>query len=256
MTPFILSKWPVAPLAITLLLASTAMFPQNVRAAERTYLMGSFDDIIIIGDMQVNLITNKAPSARAIGDPKLLDALRIERTGMTLKIRMQQVSNNDKNTLSKGPFVINIANRHIRNIALRGNAVVKVSQVAEQGQAQIGIDGGGEIEVGKLTSDTLNVDLSGAGKIAILGGKTRSTRVVIQGSGTYQASALSTRTLRLTHEGNANSSASVEDKADIINTGAGSIQIGGKGLCFISKAGAASITCSHQGQNTAKDKAK
>jgi Putative auto-transporter adhesin, head GIN domain len=242
--------------AITLAFATTAIFPQSAHAAERTYLMGSFDDIIIIGDMQVNLTTDKAPSAKASGDPKMLDALRIERTGMTLKIRMQQVSNNDKRALAKGPFVVNITNRHVRKIALRGNAVVKVSEIAEQAQAQIGIDGGGEIEVGKLTSDTLDVDLTGPGKIAILGGRTRSTRVIIQGSGTYQAPAFSTRTLRLTHVGNANSIASVEEKADISNTGAGSIQIGGKGLCFISKAGAASITCSHAGQNTAKDKAR
>jgi hypothetical protein len=243
-------------IAVMLELAVTMFYAQNARAAERTFLMGSFDDIIVIGDMQVNLTTGKAPSAKASGDAKMLDALRIERTGMTLKIRMQQVLNNDKNVQATGPFIVNITNRHVRNIALRGNAVIKINAISEQARAQIGIDGGGTIEVGRLNADTLNIDLSGSGKIAVLGGKVRLARVVVKGNGTYQASALSSRTLNLTHDGNANSSASVEEKADIINTGSGSIKIAGKGLCFISKAGAASITCSHLGTGLAKNKSK
>ncbi len=236
----------------TLVLAAVLLSPQSVAAADRTYLMGSFDDIIVIGDMQVNLTTGKAPSAKASGDPRMLDALRIERTGRTLKIRMQQVLNNDKAVPAKEPLIVNIANARVRNIALRGNAVIKVNAIEEQAQAQIGINGGGEIQVGKLNADTLAVDLSGPGNISVVSGRVRSSRVIIQGTGTYAAPGLSTRTLRLTQNGNANSSASVEEKADILNTGAGSIQITGKGLCFISKAGDATITCSHTGKDTGK----
>ena len=237
------TKW------LALMLAVIAFgLPSSASATERTFLMGSFKDIIIIGDMQVDIVTGKTPSATAQGDIRMLDALRLDRIGTTMTLRLQSFPNNDKARPFTQPLIVRITNGEVRNVAVRGNAKLSISQIRQNLGAKMGIEGGGDIRVGNATADTLTADISGSGAVHISSGKIRNMVVYMKGSGVFDAGAMSTQQLKLTHEGNATSSFSVEDKADIFNTGSGSIDIRGKGFCFIRKAGAATIRCSHTGK--------
>jgi Putative auto-transporter adhesin, head GIN domain len=238
--------------AAIIFIAAAAFVTYPAQAVERTFLMGSFDDIIIIGDMQVNITTSKAPSARATGDKRALDSLRLNRSGTIMTIRMQDVIYNDKAKPISEPLIITLTNRQVRNIAIKGNAKLSVTELQQVANAKIGIDGGGDVRIGKVISDTLGVGVSGNGSIHILGGSARLTKVDMQGNGIFDAAAMSTQQLKLTHNGNATSSASIEEKADIVNVGAGNINISGQGLCFIRKAGSATIKCSHTGKEAGK----
>ena len=42
-------------------------------AEERKMLVGSFEDIQVFGDINVEILTGKSPTARAIGDKRVLD---------------------------------------------------------------------------------------------------------------------------------------------------------------------------------------
>lgn len=234
------------------LIAATALISLPAYAAERTFLMGSFDDIIIIGDMQVNIITDKAPSAKATGDRRALDSLRLDRSGKIMTVRMQDIIYSDKAKPISQPLIINLTNRQVRNIAIRGNAKLSVTELRQVTEAKIGIDGGGDIRIGNAITDSLSANVSGNGSIHILGGSVRLTKIDMQGNGTFDATAMSTQQLKLSHNGNATSRASIEEKAEISNTGAGNIDIVGKGLCFIRKAGSARITCAHLAKETGK----
>jgi hypothetical protein len=233
-------------------IAATAFISFPVYAAERTFLMGSFDDIIIIGDMKVNIITDKAPSAKATGDKRALDSLRLDRSGKIMTVRMQDIIYSDKAKPISQPLIINLTNRQVRNIAIRGNAKLAVTELRQVTEAKIGIDGGGDIRIGNAITDSLSANVSGNGSIHILGGSVRLTKVDMQGNGTFDATAMSTQQLKLSHNGNATSSASIEEKAEISNTGAGNIDIVGKGLCFIRKAGSAIIKCAHSAKEAGK----
>jgi Putative auto-transporter adhesin, head GIN domain len=233
-------------------IAATALISYPAYAAERTLLMGSFEDIIIIGDMQVNIITNKAPSAKATGDKRALDSLRLDRSGTVMTIRMQDIIYSDKAKPISQPLIINLTNRQVRNIAIRGNARLSVSELRQVADAKIGIDGGGDIRIGKAISDSLSASVSGNGSIHILGGSVRLTKVDMQGNGTFDAIAMPTQQLKLSQNGNATSSALIEERADITNIGAGNIDIVGKGLCFIRKAGSAIIKCAHTAKEAGK----
>lgn len=233
------------PIFAVMALLATA---QGAQAAERKYLMASFTDIIVIGDMQVNIVTGKSPSAKASGDKRTLDALRLERTGNTMLLRVQPILNNEKSKPITEPLIVNITNREIRNMALRGNAKIAVSSLKQDTSANVGIDGGGEIKISNLIVDSFTAGVNGNGAIIIGSGKVRAAKVDMQGSGMLDASALSVQHLKLSQNGNATGKFLVEGKAEISNIGAGNITVRGEGLCFIKKAGSANIECAHIGK--------
>lgn len=234
---------------LALAVACCTLLPDTAMASERKFLMGSFKDIIILGDMQVQILTDKAPSAKASGDFSQLDLLRIDRVGTTLTIRLQNPVNNVIGRRVNEPLVITITNREVRNIALRGNAKVTISAMRQDLGAKIGIAGGGDVQISTIAADSLNADISGNGSIHILGGSIRSVTAALDGNGTFEGSAVTTTQLKLQQDGNATSNFTVQDKAEISNTGAGNITVAGKATCLIRKAGAANIKCAHLGKD-------
>lgn len=220
-----------------------AVLPQPANAIERKLLIASFENIVVIGDITVVVETGKAPSARASGDRRVLDSLKLERTGTTLRVRLQDVINNEKGIPFTGPLVVTITTRDVRDIVMSGNGQLSVSEVKQIAETRILINGGGRLNIGSVVADRLTADLVGNGVLAIGGGAVRESRITITGAGEYRGGNMVTRKLRLEHNGNATSSATVAENADIYNSGSGSIAIGGNGTCFIKKAGAAAINC-------------
>ncbi len=218
-------------------------FPQVTFAASKTLLVGGFQDIVIDGDMQVVVVTGKTPSGTATGDLRMLDRLRLERQSDAITVRMQRPPSNDNAVRITEPLIVTISTRSLRNIVLRGNAKLKVNAVSQYDGSRIYLDGGGEINIDQLKADTLDVTLSGQGKLRISGGTARASNVLIQGASVYDAANLKTRSLMLNQNGNATSSAQVEEGATISNEGAGNITITGRAECFIRKAGFAVISC-------------
>ncbi len=212
-------------------------------AAEKRLLVGSFDDIVIDGDIRVILQTNKPVSARATGDKRQLDYVRLERTGTTLRVRLQEAPGSDRAKPMSEPLVITLANRHLHRAVLRGNAKLDVDTMASSDGAGVLISGSGIVNVGRVTADRFEVQIIGNGQLSIGSGTVREGKVHIDGNGIYTAPDMSFRKLALTQYGNGKSSASIVEMAEITNNGSGSISIGGKGNCFIRQAGAAQITC-------------
>ena len=82
---------PIGPailaIAVSLMLSQT---PYTAHAATKSFLVGSFDELIVEGDIIVKLDNMKAPSAKASGDHSLVEALKIERNGLTVKERPEK----------------------------------------------------------------------------------------------------------------------------------------------------------------------
>jgi hypothetical protein len=216
---------------------------QGANAASKKLLIGSFDDVVIDGDMQVNIITGKSPSGIATGDRRVLDLLRIDRETGAVRIRVQRPVNDDIAIRITQPLVINLTNQTVRHITMRGNAKLKINAVKQNDASRIFMTGGGKITIDQFNSDTLKASLFGTGKLVIGGGKVRSTRLEIEGASTYDGAQLKTQSLELIQRGNATTAAQVENDARLSNEGSGTIAITGKAECFITKAGFAIITC-------------
>jgi Putative auto-transporter adhesin, head GIN domain len=216
---------------------------QANRPMERKLLVGSFENIQVIGDISVVVETGKSPSAMASGDKRVLESLKLERTGTTLRVRLQEIVNNSQGIPITAPLRVTLGTREIRDAAVVGNGQLTVSELRQQGAAKIFIAGNGSISVGRLIADQFTATIDGNGKIDLGGGTLRDGRVTIDGAGTFEGAKVQMRKLRLEHIGNGVSTATVEEGTEIYNRGSGNIEIGGKGTCFIKDAGNAAINC-------------
>jgi Putative auto-transporter adhesin, head GIN domain len=230
-------------LCSAMLLLVAMLTPQLAFAEQRKLLVGGFNDIVIDGDMSVNIMTGKGASAKATGDRWILDLLKLDRVSETLYIRVQQTASDQNTVRIKQPLVITLTNQSIRSIKLRGNAKLTVNNIESDGVARIYVDGGGSVDIGRMKTDKLDVAMSGSGQVTIGAGSARETALQMQGAGIYDAKNLKTRKFRLEQNGNATVSANVEESAQLANTGSGTITITGNAECFIRRAGSAIITC-------------
>jgi hypothetical protein len=232
--------------AFALLIAGSlagAAVAQAGNPVERKLLVGSFDNIQVIGDISVSVQTGKSPSAFASGDKRMLESLKLERVGTTLRIRLQDVVNNSKGVPITAPLTVRLTTQAIRDVTLSGNGKLDISAVRQDNLVRMLLAGNGSITVGTLVTDRYAANIDGNGNIVLGGGSARDAHVVIDGAGGFDGAKASFRKLRLEHDGNAVSSATVEEQTQIFNTGAGNITIGGKGTCFIGQAGNAAINC-------------
>jgi Putative auto-transporter adhesin, head GIN domain len=223
------------------LLAMLAIAPAH--AADRSFLVGSFDELIVEGDVQVTLITGGAPSAKASGDKERLNSLKVDRQGKTLRIRMQGLQASRK---VGEPLQVALTGRNIRKLIMRGNGRISASDI-NMTDVRLELRGSGEINIASLKAERFVALLVGNGKLNIATGTATASEILIDGGTTIEAAGLKTGKLKLTQNGPANVHFSVDKSADITNSGTGAITIDGNATCFIRAAGGASINCKNVG---------
>ncbi len=226
-----------------LAMALGLLVPQMAHAEKRKLLVGSFQDITVYGDMQVNILTGKKQSASAVGDRRILDLLRLERSSENLVIRIQQPPIDDNNIRIKEPLVISLSTYQLRNISLSGNAKLRVDGIERDGTSRIILEGGGSIDVDYINADKLDVAMTGTGRVTIGKGVARESTLRIQGAGIYDTQNLQVRKFELQQNGNASVKVLAQESAIISNVGSGNIEVIGNAECFIRKAGSAVIIC-------------
>jgi hypothetical protein len=214
-----------------------------VQAAERSFLVGNFEDVIVEGDIQVTLKTGLAPSAKASGDRDRLGALKIIRQGQVVRIRMQGLA---ANRVGGEPLQVALTGRNVKKMILQGNGRITASGL-DMPQLRLEIRGSGEIDIAKVKSDRLVALLVGSGKLTLGSGSVTETEILIDGSPVISAPLVEMQKLRLQQNGPAKTHFKVGNIAEITNSGTGNITIDGKGTCQIRQAGAATIKCTKTG---------
>jgi hypothetical protein len=228
---------------IALMLLSGVVWAQANKAVERKLLVASFENIVVIGDISVTVQTGKPPSGIASGDKRVLESLKLERVGTTLRVRLQDVINNNKGVPITAPLRVALTTQDIKDITISGNGTLTVSEVRQQDLVRMLIAGNGSVSIGRLVADQLSAAINGNGRIDLGGGAVRDARVIIDGAGSFEGAKAQMRKLRIEHIGNAISTATVEEGTEIFNNGAGNISISGRGTCFVKQAGNAAINC-------------
>ncbi len=123
-------------IALAVMLAAA---PVAAHAADdhRNFMLGSYEEVIVEGDMQVNIVNSAGPGAKAQGNAKLVDAVRISRNGRIVHVRLDPNARTGT-AAAGGTLQINMTGRDIRKITLRGSAVVAIDAVkAKFGQFDI-----------------------------------------------------------------------------------------------------------------------
>lgn len=227
-------------MAFRLLLAVCALFMgQSVLAAEQRFTVGNFDEVIVEGDIIVNLVTGKAPSAIATGPQGKVGALRVERQGMVLRIRSTAMQPSRRDT---GPLTVALTGRDIKRLALIGAGKVTADSLNKD-TVRIEMRGAGVINIANLTAFRLVTMISGNGSLSVAKGNVVNADVAIDGGASFISSGLLVQNLKLVHNGPASTLLNVSNTAEINNNGAGSITVEGAGTCVIRKAGSGTINC-------------
>ncbi|MGL5839938.1 MAG: GIN domain-containing protein [Sphingorhabdus sp.] len=227
------------------IIASIGIFAvSQANAASKTFLIGSFEELTVEGDITVIFNNRKAPSAKASGDRTVLDSLKFEQNGMQLRIRVQEYQGRPRIARADEPLVINLGGRNVTRVTANGAATVRINEViADNGQTRFRVSGPGTITLDRLESDRVSMIVYGSGEVAIGSGRARAAQIVIDGTGSISARQLALRQAELTQKGNARTHLSVSDNIEITNQGAGSITVDGKATCFVRQAGSAKISC-------------
>lgn len=212
-------------------------------AAEQRFSIGGFNELIVEGDLVVNLETGKTPSAKAEGPRNKLGALRVERQGNVVRISTKGFPSNRNDS---GPMTISVAGRDIRKVALIGAGKISVNALNAE-NTRIELRGSGTINVASLKVFNLSAMLSGNGTLNVKGEAVNSD-VVIDGGAQFVSAGLVTQKLQLVQSGPATTLLTVNNIAEINNSGSGSITIEGDGTCLIRKPGNARINCKRTGQ--------
>ena len=230
-------------MAFRLILATFALFAAaSVSAAEQRFSIGSYDELIVEGDIIVNLETGKTPSAKAQGPREKLGALRVERQGNVLRIRSVALQSGQSGQSEKGPVTIAVTGRNIKRLALIGSGKINAT-VMDADTTRIELRGSGSIDVASLKAFRFVSMIAGNGRLNIAKAQVVNTELAIDGSANFISAGFVTKNLKLVHNGPASTLMTVSNKAEINNTGAGSITIEGNGTCDVRRAGSATISC-------------
>ena len=230
-------------MAFRLILATFALLATaSVSAADQRFSIGSYDELIVEGDIIVNLETGKAPSAKAQGPRDKLGALRVERQGKVLRIRSVGVQSGQSD---KGPVTIAVTGRDIKRIALIGSGKISANTLSAD-MTRIELRGSGSIDIADLKAFRLVTMIVGNGRLTIAKAEVVNTELAIDGSANFISAGFVTQNLKLVHNGPASTLLTVSNNAEINNTGSGSITIEGNGSCNVRKAGSATINCKEE----------
>lgn len=221
-----------------------ACLASSAQAAERKFMVSSFDKLIVEGDLNVQLTTGKAPSAVASGEKRAVDTVNIERSGNTVTVRYRPSAVTRSNA---GPVTVALTTHNIGTIILRGSAVMTADTVKAP-NSRVEIIGAGSLTINDIKSDKLISIVQGSAKFAIAKGAVATGDMLIDGAADIAAPDLIFNELRLIQNGQAKSLLRAERKVEISTAGSGSVEILGKATCFIREAGNAKIRCRNHGQ--------
>ncbi len=235
---------PLRHIAFALCLLSFCI-PTASQAKDRKLLVSSFEDIVVEGDLIVNIITGKSPSAIASGDRNAIDSLRMSQSGDQLTLIQTNAVYSNEGARNNAPLSITITNRSLRNVTMRGSGRLTINDLRQSGTSHIKIFGSGQVTITRVAISTLDVAIIGNAQLSLGSGKIRDAKVTIDGSGGYIAAGVDHIILSLSQNGGAETKANVLDRANISNNGAGSVTITGKGKCDIARNGIGSINCAN-----------
>ncbi|HEY9090071.1 GIN domain-containing protein [Parasphingorhabdus sp.] len=236
-------KKPFAGLICVLAGCLTIMHSVQVaQAAERKFSISSFEDVRIIGNINVSISTDRGVSASAeAANREVLDRVLLRKNGSQLIVSVQPKTSNDSHFSGDEPVTVTLSSPVVKSITHSGSGAVALDKLGGR-DARARLSGFGVLTIGDVDSDTLNIAMTGGGQI-IIAGQAKKGRIELLGSSVLDGSGLRLQTLDLVQRGPASSHVFVEKEVTISNNGTGKIQIDGRPNCSVRSGTTAQIIC-------------
>ncbi|WP_422345568.1 GIN domain-containing protein [Parasphingorhabdus sp.] len=225
-----------------MLLLSLAAIAAPAQAAERKYSISSFEDVRIIGNINVFITTDRGVSASAeAADRETLDRVELNKSGKQLIVSVKPKASQDGRFSEDEPVAVRLSSYVIKSITHSGSGTVSLDKLGGR-DPKARINGFGVLTINAVDGDTLDLVMNGGGQMVIAGRATKG-QITMLGSSILDGSQLTLETLDLTQRGPASSHVLVEKEVTISNSGTGRIQIDGRPNCSVKSGGSAQIIC-------------
>lgn len=205
----------------------------------RTYQVADFTGVALRGSDDVDVRVGSAFSVRAEGDPEVLEYLKIEKDGDTLKIGRRNRSGFNWGDRSAKIYV---TMPRITAGSVAGSGDMAIDR-AEGARFSVDSAGSGSIKVATLAADAVEMNIAGSGGIAAGGGSAKSVKASIAGSGDIDAPKLKASSADISIAGSGGVKLDVNGDAKVSIVGSGDVDVGPNAKCSVSKMGSGDVRC-------------
>lgn len=216
------------------------------QAAERRYPVTDFERIEVDGPYSVRLTTGRNSLAVATGPRAGLDRLTVEVNGQTLRIRRNRNGWTGTPGGQQGQVEILVTARALRGARIIGPGRLEIDRLSGM-RADVGVEGSGELVIGWIATDVLNLRMIGSGRLEARG-RTRQLNAVFDGSGNVEAGQLVAQDAVVATTSFGTVALNAARTARITANGRGEVTVAGRPACTLLGPSADLVRCgdSHQ----------
>ncbi|MBA3730035.1 MAG: DUF2807 domain-containing protein [Sphingomonas sp.] len=223
-----------------IILACSLLAAAPSAAAERSYTLNSFDRIRVEGPYAVNLVTNRAPFARASGSARAIEGVSLRVEGRTLYVRMDRSAWGGNSDKPAGAVTISLGTYGLAQASLSGAGSLAIDRVRGLSFSLI-VSGSGSVAIADVELDELRVSVAGSGQVK-LAGRAKQFTALVRGVGGVDSVGLAVKDATLSAHGPATIRASASNSAKINASGTATIALEGGAACTLKVNGSADVT--------------
>lgn len=222
---------------LPILLALAAVAVPGI-AAERSFPVGTFGEVVLAGSADVVVTTGPKASVVAEGSSEALDRLDIRTEGNRLIVSQRRDSGYSWGTSSP---TVRVTVPRLTAATISGSGDLQVDRVdvpAFEGR----ISGSGDMAIASLRAGTVTLSISGSGDIRA-GGRCTALNSRISGSGDMALYGLVCETVDASISGSGDIAVQATKSGTLATMGSGDIRVTGGATCTVRKSGSGSIVC-------------
>lgn len=209
-------------------------------AGTRSFPVGAFDAVSLLGSDDVKVVTGATAGVVASGPADQLDKLDITVEGSTLRIGRKREAMGM--SWSSGPGVtVTVTTPGIKAASIAGSGDMSIDTV-RGGSFKGSIGGSGDLYLADVDVLRATFSVAGSGDVRAKG-KAATTDFSVAGSGDIDAAALSGETAEIAIAGSGTVNAAASKRAKISLVGSGDATVKGTRDCDISKIGSGEALC-------------
>ncbi len=203
----------------------------------RSFAVADFTEVALRGPDDVDVRVGSGFSVRAEGDPKILEKLKIEKVGETL--RVGRVNGFTWGSSKGAKIYVTMPRIMVAKLAGSGNLTIDRAEIAS---FSADLAGSGDLTVSTIMAKSADLSLGGSGGIHA-GGTADALKVDIAGSGDVDAAGLTAMRADVSIAGSGNVNAVVNGPAKVSLMGSGDVDLGPNAQCRTTKMGSGSVRC-------------
>lgn len=223
------------------LVAAALLLSGPATAAEKRFGLTSFEAIEVTADVDVEVVTRAPVSAVANGSSDALDRLTLETRDGRLVIGEKKYAGDENRRSLPGGITVRVNAANLRSATLAGAGSLRIDQL-KGARVTIGLRGPGQLSVGAIAADRLNVAMLGNGTMT-LAGKAKQGQLNLSGAGVVDAGKLAVDDLTSDSEGAGDHSFNAVKTAAVTARGVGRVVVLGRPACTVRNLGTGSVTC-------------